>query len=206
MDFQENLPFNIGARCINKDWFGMPLDEVWSILEELLYFVSHAYGIKIHSFVLMSNHFHLIASGPPQILSSAIQFWLAQSSRQITKCTGRINHTWKARHFRRLLGTPHYFLNAYKYFYRNPVEAGLVKSVEDYRFSTLYGLLGFRQLIIPVEFDATLFSDVDGTLKWLNTAPSEENKEAMRRALRRSEFKLPRGKDGKLHSLESQLY
>jgi REP element-mobilizing transposase RayT len=205
MDYEEVFPYNIGARCINKDWFGMPLDEVWNILEEQLYFVCHAFEIRVHCFVLMINHFHLIASGKPTQLSSGLQFFLAQSSRQITKSTDRINHTWKARHFRRLIGTPHYFLNVYKYFYRNPVEAKIVERVEEYPFSTLNGLLGQRQLIIPVVHDDTLFSDVEETLRWLNHAPSPDNREAMKAALKRKEFKLPRSR-GKAHPLELALY
>jgi REP element-mobilizing transposase RayT len=205
-NYIDEFPHSIGASCINKDWFGMPMDEVWDILEEYLYFVCHAYTIRVHCFILMSNHFHLMASGESRSLSAGTQFWLSQTSRQITKSAGRINHTWKANHFRRPILNPHYFLNAYKYFHRNPVEAKIIERVEDYPFSTLFGLLGRRQMILPVTYDDTLFSDVEGTLKWLNSAPSPEDREAMRLALRRSEFKLPRSKSGGLHRLETQLY
>jgi hypothetical protein len=61
-------------------------------------------------------------------------------------------------------------------------------------------------MILPVTYDDTLFNDVEGTLKWLNSAPSPENREAMRLALRRSQFKLPRSKSGGLHRLETELY
>jgi putative transposase len=192
MAIDPNYPYSLGARCINKDWFGMPMDDVWKIMEENLHFCAHAFEIKIYLFVLMSNHYHMIASAPLGNLSACMQYLQASSSRQITKSAGRINHTWRAKFFRSLIGSHHYYLNAYKYFYRNPIAAGLCDRVEDYRYSTLNGLLGRSHLFIPVVEDLTLFSDVDGTIKWLNTKPKDGHSELMRKGLRRQIFKLPR--------------
>ena len=54
---------------------------------------------------------------------------------------------------------------------------------------------------IPVEEDLTLFSDVEGTLRWLDQIPEKENWEAVRKALRRREFQFGR-LDKKAHPLE----
>lgn len=198
------LPFSIGSRCINKDWFGMPLEEVWSIFEDVLIITVAGYNLKINSFVLMSNHFHMIASAPDDNLSSAMQYLLSQTSRLITKSAERVNHTWKAKYFRSCLSKHHYFLNSYKYIYRNPVEAGICNLVEEYPYSTLSGLLGFRRISIPLVSDETLFSDVEGTIKWLNTPVAFENRVAMSRALKKSSYKLPK-LNGFLHPLENTL-
>lgn len=200
-------PKSVGASCINHDWFGMPVKHVWEIMEDYLYFIHRAYNVRIHVFVLMSNHFHMIISAPDHNLPQAMQYLLANSSREITKCAGRVNHTWKQHHFKTLIGTPHYYLHAYKYFYRNPVKAKICKNVEDYPFSTLHGLLGQSKLIIPVEHDETLFSDVEGTLRWLNTPPQDDHEDAVRKALRRRKFKLPRDKkSGMKHKLEEEPF
>ncbi len=135
MALDPNYPYSLGARCINKDWFGMPMDDVRKIMEENLHFCAHAFEIKIYLFVLMSNHYHLIAEAPLGNLSACMQYLQASTSRQITKSAGRINHTWRAKFFRTLMGSHHYYLNAYKYFYRNPVAAGICNRVEDYRYS-----------------------------------------------------------------------
>ncbi len=76
--------------------------------------------------------------------------------------------------------------------------------VEDYPYSTLNALVGEAKLTIPLVNDFTLFSDIEGTLRWLNTpAPSEFN-EAMSRALRRKVFQLPK-LDSRSHPLENDL-
>ena len=54
---QGEFPYHVVAKCINGDWFSIPMERVWEIVSEQLYFVHHAYGLRILSFVLMSNHF-----------------------------------------------------------------------------------------------------------------------------------------------------
>jgi hypothetical protein len=78
--------------------------------------------------------------------------------------------------------------------YRNPVEAGLCKKVEDYQFTTLKGLLGERWLEVPICEDDNWgsLSSRDATLKWLNTAPPKEHWNEIQKALKKSEFKLAR--------------
>jgi hypothetical protein len=89
-----------------------------------------------------------------------------------------------------VIDNPHYYLHAYKYFYRNPVHAGLCTRVEEYPYSTLRGLVGLAHTLIPVAEDETLFSDVHGTLEWLNKKPNENSWIDVGNALRKSKFKL----------------
>lgn len=203
----DEYPLHLSARCINKEWFQIPLEEVWEIMENYLYFAAHGYGLKIHAFVLMQNHWHLIAECPNGNLSEAMRYFMRESSRSISRTAGRINQTYGGRFFRCSIRSPHYYLHAYKYVYRNPVKAGLVNLVEQYRFSTLHGLLGFRKMAIPMIEDFTLFSDVEGTINWLNRTPTEEDTQAVRKALRRPGFKLPRsGRHTTSHPLVSRMY
>lgn len=166
------------------------MERVWEIMSMRLYYLAVVYDVKILAFVLMTNHFHLLARFPAANLSEAVGNFMRETSREITRASHRLNQTWGSRHFRGIIGSTHYFFHAYKYVYRNPVHAGLSKRVETYGFSTLSGLLGQRQMLIPVCEDLTLFSDVEGTLDWLNIAPSEHNYESVKSALRKSEFAL----------------
>jgi putative transposase len=189
---QSTLPYHISARCINREWFKIPINEVWEIFEDCLFVTKHQFKLSIHAFVLMSNHFHLLVSAPEANISQAMEYFMREVSRQITKRAGRINQTWGGRHNKTLIESFHDFQNAYKYVYRNPVEARLCKRVEEYSYSTLSGLLGFKRLIIPLEEDAILFgSSVTSIIVWLNTAPQTADRDALKKALRRGVFKLP---------------
>ncbi len=182
--------YHVTSRCINRDWFAMPINDVWKIFATNLKFVSSAYEIRVHAFILMSNHFHLLATAPRANLSLAMNYFLAQTSRHIVHDSNRINHTF-ARKFKRCrVDTIFYFLNCYKYIYQNPLRAGICARVEDYPFSTLPGLLGLSSMIVPT-LDDTLMNDIEGTLRWLNQPIQSQHIDATRLALRKSIFKYP---------------
>ncbi|XGC81379.1 transposase [Bdellovibrio bacteriovorus] len=158
-----------------------------------LYFVNMAFNLRIHAFVLMNNHFHLIVRTPDANLSEAMRYFMRETSREITFLSGRINQTYGSRFHRSLLSTPLYYLHAYKYLYRNPVTAGICEKVQEYPFSSMQGLLGNCWLDVPVTEDDNWanLSNREQTLTWLNQAPSPELMEEVRKALKHPEFKLP---------------
>ncbi len=180
------------------------MEEVWSIMSNYLFFISTAYKVEIHSFVLMSNHFHLIARFPEGNMVQAMNYFMRETSRVISRSSGRINQTYGGRYFRSAITKPHYLEHVYKYVYRNPIEAGLSKKVEEYPYSTLAILLGKRPGIIPLIYDPRLESKiVDSTLQWLNLPPNAEDKEEVRKALKKPEFQLAtKSKRRFVHHLE----
>jgi len=200
---QSDYPYNVGARCINRSWFSLPMDTVWNVMTDQLHFIHNAFDVRVHAFVLMSNHFHLIVRTPQSNLDQAMRWFMRETSRSLVKAGNRINQTYGGPHFRCILGSNHHYLNAYKYIYHNPVAAGVCQNVLDYPYSTLPGLLGKRRLVIPIEEDLTLFNDIEGTLSWLDRQPDPNHWKAMGSALRRSQFQLGR-LNKRLHPLETE--
>ena len=200
--FNPNAPYHVCARCINKEWFNLPIDVVWSVMEDQLFLANHSFQLRIHAFVLMSNHFHLIVTAPNENMSDMLRYFMREVSREISWLSGRINQTWGGRNHKTFIGAHHYFMNTYKYVYRNPVRANICGRVEAYPFSTLAGLCGLKRLIIPVCEDTVLFNPHfdQSALNWLNTKPLVEADEEMRRALRRAAFKLPSSKSARTKS------
>ncbi len=185
---QSEFPYNITVRCHNREWFELPLDEVWQILSEELAMACILYELKVHSFILMSNHFHLIASTPLANISEVLKRFLERTSKRLCERCGRVNGIWGSRNYKTILGCYHYYLNAYKYNYFNPVKAGIVKRCEDYRFSTLRAMLGAERLLVPMAEDTALLTDPEEALKWLNEWPPEEHLAAIKAALRKPQF------------------
>jgi putative transposase len=202
----QEFPYHVSARCINKEWFALPMGEVWSVFSDYLFFIHHAFGVQIHSFVLMNNHFHMIVRTPLMNLDSAMNYFMRETSRIIGNRSGRINQVYGGPYHWSLIKSPIYFLHAYKYVYRNPIEAGLINNVEEYKYSTLRVLLGCQHSIIPIENDETLFPDFIEQLKWLNYAyPSEEVRADIRSALRKKEFQFAKDKRGMPHFLDNLI-
>jgi REP element-mobilizing transposase RayT len=192
--FQPNseFPYHVWARTTNKDWFELPMEEVWSIFADYLHFIWRAYDVRIHSFVLMNNHFHMIVSTPEANLNEAMNYLMREVSKRIGERVGRINQIFGGPYKWSLIKNGLYLHHAYKYIYRNPVDAGMITRVEEYPFSTLRGLLGLDYLHIPTYDPFDLGRAPDVQIAWLNQPYEPEDRETIKKALSKKEFKFTR--------------
>jgi len=203
---QSEFPYNITARCINREWFNVPMNDVWDIFCEELSDTAINLKLDVHSFVLMSNHFHLIASTPEANISTCMQRFMYRSSRRLTRKGNRINQTFSGRHYKCILQHPNYYLNAYKYNYRNPVAAGVCDTVESYPFSSLQFVMKTVMPKVPLLEDSTFLADPAGTLKWLNTPSDPEKLEALRFGFKHQYFKSKKDRNsGQYIILENDI-
>lgn len=200
------FPYHISARTVNRAPFSLPLESVWRIMCDYLYLDSKLFDLSIHSFVLMPNHFHLLISAPPGNLSSALNHFMRETSKEMNRLTGNINQIYGGRNHKTVIESNHYFFNAYKYVYRNPVKAGLCDRVEEYQYSTLSGLLGLSPIVIPMAEDTILFPDRfdESAVAWMNQVPDVDHEEEVRRALKKSTFALAK-RNGVSSNLERVL-
>jgi putative transposase len=201
-------PYHITARCNDRERFPIPIEEVWSIMGDYLFLLNERYGMQIHSFVLMANHFHLLARAPLLNLGDAMNHFMRESSREINRLANRGDHTWGGRFHRSLINSYHYYMCAYKYVYRNPVRAMACERVEQYPFSTLNRLVGANHVGFPMIEDTLLFNPSfdESALTWLNTCPKKDDDQTIRQSLRRAEFAFPMNKNCIPHPLESRRY
>jgi REP element-mobilizing transposase RayT len=194
------FPYHVVNRVNNKEWFHLPLEQSWKILTDECYAISLIGGVQIHSFVMMSNHYHMMLSTPELGLDEVMQSFGCSITRTHNLKSGRSGHLFSGRYRWSVIQSSLYFAHALKYVYRNPVKAGLCNRVEDYRFSTLYGLTGRSFLPVPVDYpsDASFrrFIPEDSVefLEWLNTPYKSEDSENIKKALRRKIFELPRNR------------
>jgi putative transposase len=186
-----DFPFHITSRSIHRHRFPVSMDTAWSIFEDYLFLGHKFYDVRIHSFVLMPNHYHLLVSDPTMQLSKFMWFLQNMASREMIRLGKRINQNWGQRYFSCRIDSNHYFNHAYRYVFRNPVDSKLTNRVEEYRYSTLNGILGQSRLTIPIEADTMLFSNLEATLKWLNTSYENDDRNLLTRGLQKKVFTLP---------------
>jgi len=203
---QSDFPYHISARCNNRDWFSIPLNEVWKIFSDYLYFISFAFEVEIHAFVLMNNHYHLLIKTPQANLGEAMEYFQRETSRRIGFTSQRINHVYGGPYNPTVVTDLQYYINVYKYILRNPVKAGISKKVEAYPYSSLRGLMGFEKLPSPLFANDDLFQNTEEFLRWLNTPYDDNVHEVIRKGLRKKEFKIARcEKTGKLIDLSIEV-
>ncbi|HEY8270273.1 MAG TPA: transposase [Pseudobdellovibrionaceae bacterium] len=177
--------------------------DVWDIFSNYIFFIQKAYNLEIHSFILMSNHFHMLLKTPEANLDRAMNYFLREVSKEIGRKSERTNQIFGGPYHRSLLKSEIYYYNAYKYVYQNPVRAGLCQQVEDYPYSTIRNLLGKQKSIIPISGDNIIGENPFTALKWLNQRLDDSTLDCIRRGLRKYEFKVQQDKNsGKLPNLD----
>lgn len=130
--------YHITARSNNREFFYLPILNVWDLMTQKLAKLQSSYRIKIAAFVLMNNHFHLLILTPHEDIDRIMYFFMKELTLDIQKCTGRINKIFGGRYKGSMITNYSYLVNVYKYIYRNPIEVGLVSKAENYPYSTLF--------------------------------------------------------------------
>lgn len=112
--------------------------------------VATLYGVSIHAYVLMDNHFHLLATPPSaDALSRMMQ---ALGRRYVGWFNARHQRTgtlWEGRFRAGLIEGERHLLACMRYIELNPVRAGLCQRPEDWTWSSAAHHLGLgRQPIV----------------------------------------------------------
>lgn len=187
-------PFHIVARSNNQDWFQLPMPICWEIFTQNIIKTQKDYNFETHAFVMMSNHYHWLASTPQANLGEGMCRFQTGVSQDMAKHTGRINHIFGARYRPSMITNSIYYANVYRYIYRNPLRARLCRYVQDYPWSTLQTTK--IALVHPIFFGQSL--PKDNLLSWLNEAQGEKADLFIHNALKRSVFKFPRDEKTKM--------
>jgi REP element-mobilizing transposase RayT len=194
------FPYHVVNQCNNREWFQLPPPKTWEIMNHACLEATILCGAKIHSFVLMANHFHMMISTPEMDLGETMAFFAGTSTRLFNEASGRCGHLYRGPYKWSLVGRPLYYSYATKYIYRNPVRAGICSRPENHEFSTLSGMVGYsplgfplhRPLVPELEFFLPMHDAPNDWIDWLNIPFANEEEESIRKALRRKEFEISR--------------
>ncbi len=124
----------------------------YQFLLDLLAEYAAQFQVQIHAYVLMSNHFHLLAT--PQTAEGLPQMMQAVGRRYVRYFNGAQQRTgtlWEGRYKSTVIQSERYLLACMTYIDLNPVRAALVAQPQDYPWSSHAHYLGLRsdRLIKP---------------------------------------------------------
>ena len=167
------------------------------------------YGCRVHAFVLMTNHVHLLLTpneegGVSGLMRRVGMAFVSAMNRRY----GRTGSGWEGRFWSSVVDSGSHLLTCHRYIELNPVRAGLVKRPELYRWSShmcnAYGAP--LPMIEPHAEYLALGSNEDrrrSAYRRLFGAPiPDAEMDRIRSALRSN---LPIGSDEFLDALEQQL-
>ena len=182
-------PYHVTNRCNNKEFFPLPLSEVWNIMLAELHRMHKEHKLAVHAFVLMGNHFHLLCHTPEGNLDQIMQKFMRATSVIISRRAKSLNHLWGGRYKWSMIESQTHYFQVYRYIYQNPIRAMLVNKVQDYPYSTLKNVPFPIHSFIPMSFGGH-----EGEILWLNEKYEKEDEDLIKLGLRKHQFDVNKRK------------
>jgi len=118
------------------------------------------YGIKIHAWCLMSNHYHLVVETPLGNLSKTMQSLNTSYTVYFNHRHRKVGHLFQGRYKAVLVQADEYLHCLSRYIHLNPVRANIVKDPGEYRWSSYKSYISKEeeQEFLTTEFILGMFS------------------------------------------------
>ncbi|MDO8451607.1 MAG: transposase [bacterium] len=129
-----NLLYHVYARGNNRNLIFFEENDYQRFLNNLDRF-SSPFHLKILTYCLLPNHFHLLLKIGDIELSKFMQVLLTAYTMYVNKKRGRVGHIFQGRYQSIVVEKETYLLQVQRYIHRNPVKAGISASPESYPWS-----------------------------------------------------------------------
>ncbi len=180
------IPLHITQRGVNRGATFVDADD-HRRYRDLLAETALAHDIRVHAYVLMTNHVHLLAT--PDRTDD-----LAYAMRRLNQCYvsafnrrhGRTGTLWESRFHSCLVDSERHALTVHRYIELNPVRAAMVEEPARYPWSSARANLGLSPLdfLSPHPVYYALGADPDERARayaeWLRSSLDDEDLTAIR--------------------------
>jgi len=103
------------------------------------------YGVQVHAYCLLGNHFHLLLFSESGRLSDAMRFLGGRFTQRINYRDSRDGPVFRGRFASVAVTSDAHLARASRYIHRNPVEAGLVAHPWEWPWSSARAYLGLAR-------------------------------------------------------------
>jgi putative transposase len=111
---------------------------------------------KVHAYVMMGNHFHLLVETPEPTLSRGMRQINGLYTQAFNRRHGRAGHLFQGRFKAILVEKESHLLELCRYIVLNPVRADLVRSAREWRWSSYRATAGLENGAAWLETEWTL--------------------------------------------------
>lgn len=153
---------------------------------DLLCTICVKFDVTLHSYCLMSNHYHLLIETHQENLSKMMRAINAQYAAYFNKKYKRVGHLWQGRFKSWFVTDEAYLYTLIKYIEFNPLKAKMVERVGEYPYSsytafteTVQPILCLRESVMFTQF--TVLADrVEFFESWYDEDVLKEIKKSSR--------------------------
>lgn len=130
-----NAFYHVMNRGLNRQAIYL-IDADYEIFLRTLKETSNLFGIKILSYCLMPNHYHLLLSTPKANLSRAMRHLNGVYTQRFNRLHKKDGPLFRGRYKAILVQKDKYLTHVIRYIHLNPVQAHLVKEASRYPWSS----------------------------------------------------------------------
>jgi len=103
----------------------------------ILELVVGEFSLRLHAFVLMLNHYHLLlTAADADQMASSMQALAWRYARHFNRKYERVGTLWESRYYSKPVDSDEYLLCCLRYIEQNPVRANVVASPDEYPWSS----------------------------------------------------------------------
>ncbi len=104
---------------------------------EILQNTQTRFPFRLYAYCLMTNHFHLVLEpGPGQSISRILQSLTVAHTWRVHRQKESVGHVWQGRFKSPVVQDDEHLLTVMRYVEANPLRAGLVTDLANYRWSS----------------------------------------------------------------------
>ena len=120
--------------------------EDYEYFEELMCFYAKSFGITLHNYCLMSNHYHLLIEIEQENLSKFMRQLNMNYAIYFNKKYKRVGHLWQGRFKSWYVTNEAYLYTLMPYIEQNPLKANMVKDIYEYPYSSYHYFLNYKEI------------------------------------------------------------
>lgn len=155
------LPQHVIQRGNNQSLIMRDDDDAARLIDALRE-AARAYGVAIHAYVVMPNHFHLLATpSDEKSLSRALQAIGRRYVSGFNRRHARSGTLWEGRFRSTVIEPERYLLPCMRYIETNPLRSGIVADAAGWKHSSYHSHVGTRH--DPLVSDHSLYWSLGNT-------------------------------------------
>jgi len=123
----------VTRRCAQRQFLLRPSQVTNDVFRYVLAVAARRFGIQVHAYCVLSNHFHLVVTDPGARLPAFEQYLDSLVARALNASLGRWESFWAPSSYSAVaLHSSEDIVEKAAYVLANPVAAGLVRSARDW--------------------------------------------------------------------------